>query len=68
MATNRSQGSPLAAVACKAKGPKVAVSVALPATLYQPDEISVTEPDAAPKAAPFLLRVTVGEAPVRPVI
>ena len=63
-----SHGSAPAAVACSSSGPVVAVSVALPATLYQPLPTSVTAPLGTPKAAAALLIVTVGVAPVFPVI
>src|SRR3990167_1085894 len=48
--------------------PLVLVSVALPATLYQPLPISVTAPAGAANAPLFLLIVTVGDRPVLPVM
>jgi RND superfamily putative drug exporter len=45
----------------------VFVSVALPATLYHPPDNSVTAPDGAPNAAPFLQTVTDTVRPVLPV-
>src|SRR3990167_4823983 len=48
--------------------PLVLVSVALPATLYQPLPISVTAPAGAANAPLFFLIVTVGDRPVLPVM
>ena len=49
-------------------GPSVLLSVAFPATLYQPFAISVTAPLGDANDPPFLLIVTVGEAPVSAVM
>jgi hypothetical protein len=63
-----SVGSQSAAVACRASGPSVPVSPTPGVSLYQPEEISATEPCGAANAAPFLDRVAVTVLPVAPVL